>query len=390
MIDRVTNKKHILLVDDEKPLTQMLAMLLETRGYDVDVANSGREALQKVSPHLDLIILDLILQDFNGFEICRRLKEDEWTNHIPIIILSAHSLHADKVEGLYLGADDFLAKPCEYEELFARMEAVMRRGNGKAPTNEQRQQDSIILELRKILDEALVTPYFQPIYVFDPLRLLGVELLTRPRTTGLLASPETFFKQAVRFGMYPELELLSWSKALPLVGPFLKTEKIFLNCNPYFIESIDFERVLKIFESNHIPPKNVVLEITERSAIADFDLFYQKLQIYRKHGFSFAVDDVGGGYASLESIAETRPEVIKIDRNITRNLSHDPYKRSIIKFVVSFCKENGIIPVAEGIENKDDLQLVRDLGVTGGQGYYLFRPTVEVDFQAFWTKIPPM
>ena len=68
----IANKKHVLLVDDEQNLTQMLSMLLETRGYDVQVAYSGQEALQIVSNALDLIILDLVLHDLNGFEVCRQ------------------------------------------------------------------------------------------------------------------------------------------------------------------------------------------------------------------------------------------------------------------------------------------------------------------------------
>ena len=128
MIQKVSDKKTILLVDDDPLATQTLAMLLETRGYDVDIANSGREAFEKITDTIDLILLDLVLPDRGGFEICRRLKEDQITKQIPIIILSAKLLSEDIVEGLYLGADDYLTKPFEYEELVARMEAVMRRG----------------------------------------------------------------------------------------------------------------------------------------------------------------------------------------------------------------------------------------------------------------------
>jgi EAL domain-containing protein (putative c-di-GMP-specific phosphodiesterase class I)/FixJ family two-component response regulator len=379
MPNQMTNKKHILLVDDERNLTQMLSMLLETRGYDVQIACSGQEALRKVSANLDLIILDLVLHDVNGFEVCRQLKEDKSTSHIPIIMLSAHALYADKVEGLYLGADDFLSKPCEYEELFARMEAVMRRGpRWKTSDINQRDQDSVIFELRKILDEKLITPHFQPLYLFEPLKLLGVELLARPISDGFLSSPERFFKESLKYGMYSDMEILSWSLALPILAQTLKTQKIFLNCNPYFIESMDFLVVKSLFEETNISPRNVILEITERSAISNYKLFYKQLQRYREYGFGFAVDDVGGGYASLESVVQTKPEVIKIDRHIISNLKNDLFKRSIVKFVVSFCQENNILSIAEGIQSKEDLEIVKDLGVDGGQGYYLFRPTPKI------------
>jgi len=385
MENAMAPKKRILLIDDEKHLTDMLSMLLETKGYNVDVANSATEAFQKVVSDHDLILLDIVLPDLDGMEICRRLKDEKSTAHIPIIMLSAHSLYEDKVEGLYLGADDFLIKPCEHEELFARMEAVMRR---KDVVPKIKGEDEIVLELRRVLDENLVTPHFQPIYQLDPFTLYGVEVLTRPNVSGPLANPEAFFKAALQYGMYTELELMSWSMAMERLARSLYDEKIFLNCNPYFIETAKYERVKSLFEKFEISTNNVVLEITERSAISDFKIFYEQIQRYRDYGFHFAVDDVGGGYASLESIVQTKPEVVKIDRHIVSDVSQDAFKRSIVRFIVSFCHENNIVSVAEGIETKDDLHAVRDLGVTCGQGFYLFKPTAQIDLQDFSSHPP--
>ena len=92
-----------------------------------------------------------------------------------------------------------------------------------------------------------------------------------------------------------------------------------------------------------------------------------------------AVDDVGGGYASLESIVETRPDVVKIDRHIISDLKRDPFRRSIVKFIVAFCKENHIVSVAEGIETQQDLDTVISLGVDAGQGYFLYKPTTQIN-----------
>ena len=223
----LNHRKSVLLVDDEVDLIQVLSMLLETRGYDVQVAYNGTEALQKVSSDFDLIILDIVLPDVNGFDICRMIKEEEQTRHIPIIMLSAHALYKDKVEGLYLGADDFLSKPCEHEELFARMEAVMRRNYCFSHQATNSYQEGIVCELRKILDEALIVPYFQPIFSFHPFQMYGVEMLSRPTTQTSLSSPETFFKAALQYGLYTELEILSWSLALSGIENHLQNEKVF-------------------------------------------------------------------------------------------------------------------------------------------------------------------
>ena len=120
-----------------------------------------------------------------------------------------------------------------------------------------------------------------------------------------------------------------------------------------------FERVKSIFEKFEISTKNVVLEITERSAISDFKIFYDKMKKYREYGFNFAVDDVGGGYASLESIVQTKPEVVKIDRHIISDVSKDAFKESIVRFIVSFCKENNIVSIAEGVETKEQVDFLK-------------------------------
>jgi EAL domain-containing protein (putative c-di-GMP-specific phosphodiesterase class I) len=215
----------------------------------------------------------------------------------------------------------------------------------------------------------------------EPFELLGLEVLSRPKTDGILSNPETLFKAAMQYGCYHNLEILSWKKALNYASQFLDTEKLFLNCNPYLVEGPKFLTVKSIFEQHKINVNNIVLEITERSAVTDYNNFYDQLNHYRQHGFKFAVDDVGGGYASLESIVKTRPEVVKIDRHIVTDLAKDEYKKSIVKFIVSFCKENKIFSIAEGIETQTDLETVINLGVDAGQGYYLYRPSPVINLQ---------
>ncbi|MCB9721373.1 MAG: EAL domain-containing protein [Candidatus Omnitrophica bacterium] len=383
MLKGNASKKRILLVDDDRAVSQMLTMLLETRGYEVLNAFSGAEALEKADESTDLILLDLILPDEEGFDVCRKLKEQPKTADVPIIILSARVLSGDIVEGLYLGADDYLTKPFEYEELVARMEAVMRRGslfhNGSSKSNGD---EEVVRELRRIIEEERITPFYQPIFLLKPFKLFGLEALCRPNTESMLANPELLFKAAIKYGCYQDLELLSWKKAIAYASEYLHNEFLFLNCNPYLIEGPKFLSIKSLFENCGFSIGNVVLEITERSEVGDFKEFYTQLGRFREQGFKFAVDDVGGGYASLESIVETKPEVVKIDRHIINNLDSDPYKRSIVKFVVAFCRENNIFSIAEGIETKEDLQKVIEIGVDAAQGYYLSKPSPEINIKA--------
>ena len=387
MLKAANNKKQILLVDDDRSTTDTLTMLFETRGYDVTVAHSGREALQKANNNLDLILMDIVLPDQEGFSVCRKLKECKETRDVSIIILTGKLLTHDIVEGLYLGADDYLAKPFEYEELVARMEAVMRRGTLTSYEKETSHSEKrIIIELRKIVDEQLIVPYFQPIFILEPFKLYGFESLSRPNTLSTLSAPDILFKAAIQYGFYQDIELLAWEKALKYVSEHMNGKKLFLNCNPYLVEGPKFMLIKSLFEKYNINVENVFLEITERSAIPNFKAFYEHLQVYRDYGFKFAVDDVGGGYASLESIVETRPEVVKIDRHIVSQLDKDSFRRSIVKFIVSFCKEHGIFSIAEGIETMKDFEIVRELGVDAGQGYYFQKPTPHIDSEEVLIK----
>lgn len=380
MIKTASNKKKILLVDGDRCTTDTLSILLETRGYDVTVANSGKEALRKVKSTTDLVVLDIVLPDIEGFQVCRKLRENIETSHVGIIILTGKLLTQDIVEGLYLGADDYLTKPFEYEELVARMEAVMRRRPFLNHQNSASNgEEDIIFELRRIIDGELITPYFQPIFLLDPFELHGFEMLSRPQTNSKLSAPDLLFKAAIQYGVYRDLELLAWKKALAFVSKRLKGRKLFLNCNPYLIEGEKFTAIQSLFEGNDVNIQDIYLEITERSAVTNFKVFYGYLHVYRDYGFKFAVDDVGGGYASLESIVEMRPEVVKIDRHIVNELKSDSLRRSIVKFIVSLCKEHNILSIAEGIETKEDFKAVRDLGVDAGQGYFFRKPTPDID-----------
>ena len=117
--------KNILIVEDEANISDFVKGELEYEGYNVCIKEDGREGLEEaLKNEYDLIILDVMLPSMNGFEICRRLKREKNT---PIIMLSAKDSVTDKVNGLQIGAEDYIAKPFAIEELLARIEVVFRR-----------------------------------------------------------------------------------------------------------------------------------------------------------------------------------------------------------------------------------------------------------------------
>ncbi|MFH1665102.1 MAG: response regulator [Candidatus Omnitrophota bacterium] len=121
-------KEKILIIEDENDIAEMIEYNLKKEGYAAVSSPDGSSGISSAKREKPgLIILDLMLPDTDGFEVCRRLKNNEITKHIPVIMLTAKSQEADKVAGLELGADDYMTKPFSPRELLARIRAVLRR-----------------------------------------------------------------------------------------------------------------------------------------------------------------------------------------------------------------------------------------------------------------------
>src|SRR5664279_1370240 len=122
----------VLVIEDEETLVRNLADKLRGEGFAVSTAMDGEEGLQKVrDEHPDLIVLDIMLPRLDGLSLCRMVRRDPETSHIPIIMLTARGTEVDKIVGLESGADDYVVKPFGLGEFLARVRAVMRRAPGR-------------------------------------------------------------------------------------------------------------------------------------------------------------------------------------------------------------------------------------------------------------------
>lgn len=141
-------KPLVLAVDDEEHITELIAMALGFNGFEVVRAASGREALAAIDARRpDLVILDVMMPDLDGFEVARRLRQAEGAGaHLPIIFLTARDTTADKVEGLRLGADDYVTKPFSIEELLERVKAVLRRSGGPGAGNDRLTYHDLVMD----------------------------------------------------------------------------------------------------------------------------------------------------------------------------------------------------------------------------------------------------
>lgn len=133
-----TMAEKILIVDDDIDSLKLIGLMLQRQGYEISAANAGSQALTKaVSEAPDLIILDVMMPDMDGYEVCRRLRADPQTQHIPIIMFTAKTLVDDKVAGFEAGADDYLTKPTHPAELASRVKAILARSAAKQGANDE-------------------------------------------------------------------------------------------------------------------------------------------------------------------------------------------------------------------------------------------------------------
>jgi len=142
---RYTTAGKILIVDDERPNLQLLSRLMTGHGYDVRTASDGQEALDAVArDRPDIVLLDVNMPKIDGFEVCRRLKNDPATRLIPVVFITGLKAKEDRIRGIEAGADDFLTKPFNIPELEARVRSLVRL---KRYTDELDSAESIILSL---------------------------------------------------------------------------------------------------------------------------------------------------------------------------------------------------------------------------------------------------
>jgi len=138
----------VLVIDDEKDLTELVRYNLEKEGFDVIAAADGPTGLEIATKHKpDLIVLDVMMPGTDGLEVCRQLRADQRTSHFPVIMLTAKATEADRIVGLELGADDYVTKPFSPRELVARVKALLRRTTQQGDTQQIIKQGDLTVDL---------------------------------------------------------------------------------------------------------------------------------------------------------------------------------------------------------------------------------------------------
>ncbi len=231
-------------------------------------------------------------------------------------------------------------------------------------------------EFYDILKNKRINTYFQPIISLKNGDIIGYEALSRGPIEGLLHLPETLFDCAKIMNKVWELDLLCRIKAIERAKEIIGDKYLFINIEPDIIKDPEFKRgfTKEYLEAYQISPENIIFEITEHQAVLDFKGFREIIDNYKGQGYRIAIDDAGDGYSGLRMLAEIRPNFVKIDMGLIRNIDKDMMKKELLRSMQSFSRITNIKLIAEGIETIDELRTLIEIGIEYGQGYFIQKP----------------
>ncbi len=282
----------------------------------------------------------------------------------------AFSTRIHKRIGVFVGHAIIRANPqMRVERLVYR---ALREAVTVATTMERERQGLLHDAFNEILRKRRIRTVYQPIFDLNTMELFGHEALTRGPLDSAFESPDLLFQFAGEHEATWELEQLCLESS---ASHYTSTPEsfLFLNVEADSIESLS-TRGMRAFTPLLNLRHQVVLEVTERSAIRDIPVFRDALSTLRQHGFRIAIDDAGSGYASLQSIAELRPNFLKVANTLITGLNQDTIKRDVVEMLVTLSRRIDALCIAEGIETPQDLEECRRLGIPYGQGYYIGVP----------------
>ncbi|WP_137896541.1 EAL domain-containing protein [Ramlibacter sp. 2FC] len=232
----------------------------------------------------------------------------------------------------------------------------------------RRTHEIVESRLRTVLSERLFGIVYQPIFDIVRHRVVGHEALTR-FSAEPVRTPDRWFAEAAEVGQLERLELAVIEAALKGLEHFPPDAYLALNISPETILDGEMARVLEGW-----PLQRLVLEVTEHASVADYGRMAATLAPWRRAGLRLAVDDAGAGYSSFRHILKLKPDVIKLDSSLIRDIDRDQDSRALAAALIRFAQETGSQIVAEGVETEAELEMLRRLKVDNAQGYLLGRP----------------
>lgn len=400
-MNQAINNMSILLIDDDPFYSQLVVEVLNNLGYDeVAIANDGNSGLDRLKssePRYDVVICDLNMPEMNGVEFIRHASKTGFDGGI--ILLSGENKRmletaygvAKTHDANILGA---MAKPINPDELRETMNRLQPNTDNKRsfipqePISETQLRDGI-----EGSENDSVLLVYQPKIDVRSGKIVGVETLARwwNKERGILG-PGAFIPLAEEKNLIDDLTNTIYRKAVQQTAAWQK-DKIDLRTAINFSvnsfsrqEFCDF--LVSTVQESQIDPGSLLLEITETQAMSIAVNCLESIIGMRLNRFGLSIDDFGTGNSSLAQLKNIPFTELKVDRAFVTGASSNESALAILEASISLARKLEMVVVAEGVETREDWDLVEDLGVDYVQGFYCARPMSNDDLMTFmqdWT-----
>lgn len=380
------------MVEDDPSILELMRRLLEAKGYDVEGADDGHRAhALLLKQRFDLVISDINLPGMTGIELLQ--KTHALDPDLPVILVTAGPTLESAIEAVEHGALRYLQKPLDIPATLEAVQTAVRysrlsRLEGHA-LRLARAHHAIepATDLEERFEDQFRQVYmvFQPIVDWSEHRIHAYEALARSHSPAF-RSPVELFDTAValdharRLGRrVRELSAAAMADAPPGTRLFLNLTSRDLVDDELYAADTTLARIAD----------RVVLEVTERESLEDVPGLRDRIAELRSLGYRIAIDDLGAGYAGLETFAILEPDVVKLDMSLVRDLHLSETKARLIRHLVSAAKELGAAVVAEGVEIREEREALLAVGCELFQGYLFARPGPPFPLAQANTTAPP-
>jgi EAL domain-containing protein (putative c-di-GMP-specific phosphodiesterase class I) len=369
---------RVLVVDDERIVARVLARVLASAGHEVEACFDGATALGHLDREdFDVVLSDISMPGLDGIELLRAVRTRDLD--LPVVLITGAPSMDSAINAVEYGALRYLQKPVESAVLCSTIEravslhrvALLRREMlATLDTAGLCLSDRAGLEVR--FERALQQLYmvFQPVVSWTTRSVFAYEAFVRSKELSMI-SPRELFDSAERLGRLGELTTRIHQLCSQRLASLPEYALLFVNLHVKdLIGFASFERDSALVPFAH----RVVLELTERAALDQIPDVQMRMAELRQHGFRIALDNIGAGYAGLNSFTLLDPDIVKLDNVLVRDLDGSPTKRRLVSSMTRLCSDLGMQVVAEGIETFAERDALSDLGCDLMQGYLFAHP----------------
>lgn len=376
--ERAKSRGKILAVDDEPNILRSYRRILGSAGFAVEAANSGQEARDRLGREAyDAVLSDVIMPGMDGVEVLRLAHERD--PDLPVVLISGLQDLSTALRAIDHGVLRYLNKPFEPDKLVQVIEHAVRvhqqarlKREALAVCSAMPTLGGTSLSSTRAFERALGTVFmvFQPVVSMSQQRIVAYEALMRTRDPEL-SNPGAMLAAAEQLHRVTDLGRSIREKCASAAADLGSGQSMLVNLHPS--ELLD-EALFEGSSPLAGIAKRVVLEITERARLEEVDDLQERTRRLRQLGFRLAVDDIGSGYAGLNSFAQLNPEVVKLDMALVRGIEREPTKRKVVGSLVELSKSLGVKVIGEGVETPAERDALVTLGCDLLQGYYFARP----------------